>query len=112
MRSFRLWITWRLSLSERAAGRCSSMRTTPTSMMASGGVASRRTAVRPRRRPCRISSERAGDALDLERLDHVADLDVVHAVERDTALEAALDLLHIVLEAAQRSDSPGPDRHA
>src|SRR5215831_18064353 len=78
--------------------------------MPPGGWASRHTAV-PLRGAGRPLGERAGDALDLERLDHVADLDVVHAVERDAALEAALDLLHVVLEAAQRPDPPTPDRH-
>src|SRR5262245_13752429 len=44
------------------------------------------------------------DALLQEHLDHVADLDVVEALEADAALEPGLDLAHVVLEAAERSD--------
>src|SRR6516225_9164611 len=44
------------------------------------------------------------DLLDLERLDHVADLHVLVAVEADAALEALLDLGDVVLEAPQRAD--------
>ncbi len=40
------------------------------------------------------------DLRGLERLDHVADLDVGEAVEGDAALLALLDLAHIVLETA------------
>ena len=39
--------------------------------------------------------------LELEGLDDVAFLDVVVAVEHDTALEALLDLAHVVVEAPQ-----------
>ena len=44
------------------------------------------------------------DALDDERLDDVADLDVVVPLEADAALEAGLHLGHVVLEAPQRAD--------
>src|SRR5262245_60708998 len=46
-------------------------------------------------------------ALDLARLvdlEHVAFLDVVEALEQDPALEAFLDLAHVVLEALQLRD--------
>src|SRR5262245_53863137 len=39
-----------------------------------------------------------------EDLDHVADANVVELIEADAAFESALDLAHIVLEAAQRPD--------
>src|SRR5437764_3666037 len=46
-------------------------------------------------------------ALDLPRLvalEHVALFDVVEVVEQDPALEALLDLAHVVLDAAKRAD--------
>ena len=46
-------------------------------------------------------------ALDLARLvdlEHVAFLEVVEALEQDAALEALLDLAHVVLEALQLRD--------
>src|SRR5689334_4542078 len=42
-------------------------------------------------------SERTGDLLDGVRLDHVAFLDVVEALEADAALEALLHLARVVL---------------
>src|SRR5262249_13059045 len=45
----------------------------------------------------------AGDLLDLEGLDDVADLDVLVPVEPDAALESLLDLRDVVLEAPQRA---------
>src|SRR5262252_4124563 len=85
-RSFIERTTCRLSLSDRAAGRCSSKRTIPTTM---------------HRPPAglRPSLQRARQLLDLERLELVAFLELGVAVERDAALEALLDLLHVVLEA-------------
>ncbi len=50
--------------------------------------------------------ERLLDLAGLEDLEHVVDLDVLVAVEDDPALEALLDLLHIVLEAPQRAYPP------
>ena len=47
--------------------------------------------------------------LGAEELQDVAHLDVGVAVEHDAALEALLDLLDVVLEAAQRADAAGPD---
>src|SRR6266849_10545332 len=44
-----------------------------------------------------------------EDFDHVPDLQVVEFVEADTALEAGLDLAHIILEAAERADLAGVD---
>src|SRR5438046_7539722 len=83
MRSLSERTTERLSLSEAAAGRCSSMRTMPTNIESSqsrmpGSALGRR----PRRAAPARSAERARELFDGERLDHVADLDVVHAVER------------------------------
>src|SRR5207247_5792835 len=44
-----------------------------------------------------------------EDFDHVPDFQVVELIEADTALEACLDLAHIVFEAAQRADLAGVD---
>ena len=44
----------------------------------------------------------------LERLQHVAHLDVLEPLEHDAALEPGLDLADVVLEAAQGADPPGP----
>src|SRR6185369_9083320 len=93
-RSFMERTTCRLSLSDCAAGRCNSKRTMPTTMRWS-----------PRRR-----SERARQLLDLERLEPVAFLELAVAIQRDAALEALLDLLHVVLEALERRDTSGPQR--
>src|SRR6185503_13385819 len=59
-----------------------------------------------RRQPC---SSRRQHSLHAEDLDHVADLQVVVLLEADAALEAALHLADVVLEAAQRSDLAGED---
>src|SRR5215208_5706221 len=47
---------------------------------------------------------RDGDALHRKDFDHVADLQVVVILQADAALEAGLDLAHVVLEAPQRAD--------
>ncbi len=52
--------------------------------------------------------QRLLDLLGLERLEHVVDLDVLEALEHDAAFEAGLDLLDVVLEAAQRADPARP----
>src|SRR5712691_8589391 len=57
-------------------------------------------------RSCRSGRLEVG-ALDLTRLvrlEHVALFDVVEALEQDAALEALLDLAHVVLDAPQRRD--------
>src|SRR5690606_5753410 len=56
-------------------------------------------------------SERAGDFLDFEDFELIADLDVVVALERDPAIEAGLDFLDVVLEAAQGIQRAGPVDH-
>ena len=56
--------------------------------------------------------QRLLDLLGLERLDHVADLHVLVALEHDPALEALGDLLDVVLEASERAHAPGPDHRA
>src|SRR3954462_10018372 len=43
-------------------------------------------------------------SLDHKHFDDVADLEVVVSVEADAAFEAGLDLRHVVLEAAERTD--------
>ena len=48
--------------------------------------------------------ERALDLPGRVDLDHVAFLDVHEVLEDDTALEARLDLAHVVVEAPQRGD--------
>src|SRR6185503_20635835 len=47
--------------------------------------------------------------LDEEGLDHVADLDVVVALQADAALEARGHLAHVLLEATQRGETAVPD---
>src|SRR5689334_19535036 len=86
-RSFRLFTTRRRSLSERAPGIEITRRATPTN----------------------TSSQRLLDGLDLEGLDDVAHRDVVEALERDTAVEAFLDLARVVLEALQARELAVPD---
>src|SRR5581483_2825924 len=56
----------------------------------------------------RRSLEGLLDLLRLEGLEDVADLDVLIALEHEPALEALLDLAHVVLEAAERGDTAGP----
>src|SRR6202158_6630743 len=57
------------------------------------------------RKGVRTRLSRGGrDALLGEHLDEVADLDVVEPLEPDPALEAGLDLAHVILEAPERSD--------
>src|SRR5262245_20401951 len=61
------------------------------------------SATRSGREPC-DNLRRYGDAFLDERLDDVADLDVVVLLEADAALEPGLDLADVVLEATQRAD--------
>src|SRR6184192_766497 len=56
--------------------------------------------------------QRARDFLDLVRLDQVADLDVVEALDPDAALEALPDLAHVVLEALEGADAAFVHLHA
>ena len=48
----------------------------------------------------------------MEHFDDVADLQVVVALQADTALEAGLDFADIVLEALERADLAGPQLDA
>ena len=48
---------------------------------------------------------------DLEDLELVAFLDVVVVLQRQAALEAGLDLAHVVLEALERIELAGVDDH-
>src|SRR3546814_3576008 len=50
----------------------------------------------------------AGDLLDFEDFQLVAHLDVVAAAQRQAAIEARLDFLDVVFEAAQRIEVAGP----
>src|SRR5450432_1948381 len=50
--------------------------------------------------------EGACDLVGAVALDHIADLEVVEVLDADTALEAFTDLLHVILEATERSDRP------
>src|SRR5688572_32983426 len=62
---------------------------------------------------CEASSgDRARDLDDLEHLDLVADLDVVEALDRKAALEAGLDLAHVLLEALEGVQLAGVHDHA
>src|SRR3546814_4317817 len=54
-------------------------------------------------------SKRPRAFLDLERLDHVADLDVVRVLKPDAAFQTGAHFVDVVLEAPQRGDRPGVD---
>src|SRR3954453_14780558 len=56
--------------------------------------------------------QRLLDLAGLEELEDVAHLDVLVALEHDAALEALVDLLHVVLEAAKRSHPARPHDRA
>src|SRR5439155_5876700 len=126
MRSLSPRTTERLSLSDREAGMWSSTRTMPTNMgpsvspgtreggrgRPSDGVRGRNGAPPPGPRAARPSLQRARQLLDGVGLDDVADLEVVHAVEPDAAIESAGYFLDVLLEAAQRADAAVPDAGA
>src|SRR5450631_1211056 len=52
------------------------------------------------------------DLFDLERLDDVADLNLVEAFERDTAIEAFLHVASVVFEALEARHLALPERCA
>src|SRR6185436_17037417 len=58
--------------------------------------------------PTPHSLRRLRDALHLEHFDHVANLDVVETLQAQAALEAGLDLGHVVLEALERGELAFP----
>src|SRR5262245_214968 len=62
-------------------------------------------------RGMRSRSERAGDFLHFEDLELVLFLDVVVALQAQTALEPRLHFAHVVLEALERRQLAGPDHH-
>src|SRR5439155_5563410 len=86
----------------------------PSASRSRGSGAQRRGCRRSRRCPRAMALARRSrrrrlevGALDLARLvdlEHVAFLHVVEAVEQDAALEALLDLAHVVLEALELGD--------
>src|SRR6185436_20906613 len=92
--------TDRLSFRDSANSMCSSKSATATSTRSFAAL--RMTRVR-------ASSERRLHLLDLEGLDHVADLDVLEALDADAALEALAHLGDVVLEVAQGGDLPFED---
>src|SRR6185436_10408993 len=108
-RSFIERTTCRLSFSDCAAGRCSSKRTMPTTMRPPLSAISPAPSPAPGSVRAR-TSERARQLLDLERLEPVAFLELAVAIQRDAALEALLDFLHVVLEALERRHAAGPQR--
>src|SRR5688572_24496900 len=55
--------------------------------------------------------QRSGDFLDLEELQLVALVDVVVVLDAEAALEAFLDLAHVVLEALEAVELPGEHHH-
>src|SRR5574337_269003 len=57
------------------------------------------------------ASQGPGDLLDLEELEDVTLPDVVEVLQLDAALEAFLDLAHVVLHALQGLDFAGVDDH-
>src|SRR5690349_3497473 len=73
------------------------MPTQPADTGPSGAGGSRR-----RRRRVEVG---ALDLTGLVDLEHVAFLEVVEALEQDAALEALLDLAHVVLEPAELRDA-------
>src|SRR4029079_895142 len=80
---------------------CSSSRTTPTNMASS-----------PRVRRSERVLEGPRQLFHHERFDDVADLEVVHAIEADAALESGLHLAHVVLEPLERAETAFPHRDA
>src|SRR3546814_7535180 len=54
-------------------------------------------------------SKRPRAFLDLERLDHVADLDVVRVLKPDAAFQTGAHLVDVIIDAPQRSTLPGVD---
>src|SRR3546814_950466 len=54
-------------------------------------------------------SKRPRAFLDLECLDHVADLDVVRVLKPDAAFQTGAHFVDVILEAPQRSNRPGVD---
>src|SRR5438552_14744237 len=96
--------TLRFPLSEWFSGSQSSSRSTPTTMAgppgASGSGRRRGLALARGRR------EAPGHLLDLVRLDDVAHLDVLEALEREAALVAAGHLARVFLEPLEAPDPP------
>src|SRR5262245_19581398 len=94
--------TLRFPLSECVSGSRSSSRRTPTTIGAASGPLHGPLrplgAARGRRR------EASGDLLDLVRLDHVPDLQVLIVLEARAALVARRHLAHVLLEAAEAAD--------
>src|SRR4029079_2620356 len=107
---------------ERLCGTCRSKRTAAAFTRPFSRHSGGRLDTNPRwphRRPGRTSARPArrarsdpGDLAFLERLDHVAGLEVLIVLEADTALEAVAHLAHVVLEAPQRGDLALPDDRA
>src|SRR6185295_1115885 len=56
-------------------------------------------------------SKGARDLDDFEHLELIGDLEVVEVLERQAALEAGLDLAHVVLEALERIELAFVDYH-
>src|SRR5262245_39714404 len=89
--------TRRLPLSESLPGMLNVMRHTPTT-----------TAPPSRGQP---ASQGGRHLLHFETFDDVVRLDVVEALEADTALETRRHFAHVVLDPAQRADPAFPDLH-
>src|SRR6187401_1761473 len=102
-RSFTRRTDIRLSLSDCASGRKTSTDRSATNVETSE-PGCRAWAIAPKSLDRCCLGDRRGDALHGEDLDDVADLQIVVALEADAALEARLDLGHVVLEAAQRAE--------
>src|SRR3954471_4684850 len=111
-RSFTRRTDIRLSLSDCASGRKTSTDRSATNVETSepGCRAWAMASPISRLSPAGLG-DRRGDALHGEHLDDVADLQIVVALEADAALEARLDLGHVVLEAAQRAQLALVDHH-
>src|SRR5260370_37189178 len=92
-RSFKLFSTWRLSLSDWQAPRCSSHVITPTT---TGSTALRRPP----------GLERASDLLDPVGLEQVADPYIIEVLDPHAALEDLTHFPDVLLEALERRQGP------
>src|SRR5690242_734349 len=95
-RSFRLFTTWRFSLSECDSSICMCKVKTPIA-----GVVMRLLGDGLR--------HLGGDALQRERLDHIAYLHPVEIGQGNSAFETVLDLAGVILEALESFDFTGMD---
>lgn len=63
------------------------------------------------RAPCRIVVRAYGDFGHLEDFELIVNLNVIVALETQTAFATGLNFAHIVLEVLQAGEFAGPDHH-